>query len=230
MPRWLTPLERPMVATRSGSIEPGLVPWLARACPPARDGADRTLEHNSDLLAPAERRTHARCGAVARPARSGSPGRRGLPAPAAGRDRGDGCRPRRLDALPFAGGVGERSALVREEACQGLEFLGVAIGVAADAQATADREVGGGVGAAGSGNRRSRGSRDRPPRTGGSDLTARWRRRPQAVMTETGPWSSPVVARGDDRDVRRREKSTSAVRHRPQPSLRACAASCPRHS
>jgi acetate kinase len=46
-----------------------------------------------------------------------------------------------VDALAFTGGVGERSAEVREEACRGLGFLGIAVDPAANEQATGDGDV-----------------------------------------------------------------------------------------
>ena len=46
-----------------------------------------------------------------------------------------------LDTLVFTGGVGERSAPVREQACQGLGFLGVKLDPAANAAAAGDAEV-----------------------------------------------------------------------------------------
>jgi acetate kinase len=46
-----------------------------------------------------------------------------------------------IDALVFTGGVGERSAPVREEACRGLGFLGVALDPEANAAASGDADV-----------------------------------------------------------------------------------------
>jgi acetate kinase len=46
-----------------------------------------------------------------------------------------------LDALAFTGGVGERSAPVREQTCLGLGFLGVGIDASANAGASEDQEV-----------------------------------------------------------------------------------------
>ncbi len=46
-----------------------------------------------------------------------------------------------LDALIFTGGVGERSAAVREQACRGLEFLGVGVDPDANAQAAGDVDI-----------------------------------------------------------------------------------------
>ncbi len=44
--------------------------------------------------------------------------------------------------LAFTGGIGERSAPIRQEAGQGLEFLGVVVDESADAQPAEDREFG----------------------------------------------------------------------------------------
>jgi acetate kinase len=46
-----------------------------------------------------------------------------------------------LDALVFTGGVGERSAPVREKACSGLGFLGVKLDQATNAAVAGDAEV-----------------------------------------------------------------------------------------
>ena len=54
-----------------------------------------------------------------------------------------------LDALVFTGGVGERSAAIRERAVDGLSFLGIAL----DARANADPQLDAEVGAAGAATR-----------------------------------------------------------------------------
>jgi acetate kinase len=46
-----------------------------------------------------------------------------------------------VDALVFTGGVGERSAPVREAACSGLGFLGVQLDQAANAAIAGDADV-----------------------------------------------------------------------------------------
>jgi len=46
-----------------------------------------------------------------------------------------------LDALVFTGGVGEHAAAIREEACAGLRFLGVAIDATANGAAKPDAEI-----------------------------------------------------------------------------------------
>jgi acetate kinase len=123
-----TPLDGLVMATRSGSVDPGLVLWLAEHVhtPPAELNA--TLEYRSGLLGLAGtsdmREVLARAAA-------------GDPRAVLGRDvylhrlRGyiaamaaamDG-----LDVIVFTGGVGENSAEVRSRAAAGLGFLGVRV-------------------------------------------------------------------------------------------------------
>lgn len=123
-----TPLDGLVMATRSGSVDPGLVIWLAEHAhtPPAELNA--TFEYRSGLLGLAGtsdmREVLARAAA-------------GDPRAVLGRDvylhrlRGyiaamaaamDG-----LDVIVFTGGVGENSAEVRSRAAAGLGFLGVRV-------------------------------------------------------------------------------------------------------
>jgi len=44
-----------------------------------------------------------------------------------------------LDGLVFTGGAGERSAPLRQDACRGLEFLGISVDIAANEQGNGDR-------------------------------------------------------------------------------------------
>jgi acetate kinase len=46
-----------------------------------------------------------------------------------------------LDAVAFTGGIGENSARLREECCEGLGFLGIEIDAAANASGSGDRVV-----------------------------------------------------------------------------------------
>ena len=121
-----TPLDGLVMATRSGSVDPGLVLWLEEHAhtPPAELAA--TLEYRSGLTGLAGtadmREVLARAAA-------------GDPRAVLGRDvylhrlrayvaamaaAMDG-----LDALVFTGGVGENSAEIRSRAAAGLSFLGV---------------------------------------------------------------------------------------------------------
>ncbi len=138
-----TPLEGLVMATRCGSVDPGMLLWLLE-----RDRLDAgaladALEHRSGLLG-----------------LSGSGDMRELLARAAG---GDGTaalavdvyvhRLRAgiaamaaalggLDVLVFTGGVGENSAEVRAHTVAGLAFLGLALDPELNRRCGADGEIG----------------------------------------------------------------------------------------
>ena len=128
-----TPLEGLVMATRSGSVDPGLVLWLADRM--ALDELVHGLEHESGLLGlggSADMRDVV--------ARGGLPLdvyvhrlRAGIAAMAASLGG--------LDTLVFTGGVGEGSAEVRERAVAGLAFLGAALDPAANAAASGDADI-----------------------------------------------------------------------------------------
>jgi acetate kinase len=137
-----TPLEGLVMATRSGSVDPGLVLWLEEhvGMPPSELAA--TLEHRSGLLGLTG---VADMKAVLDAEQAGDAGanlavevylhrlRAGIASMAAAMDG--------LDVLVFTGGVGERSAQIRERAAAGLSFLGIALDPAANAGAP-DVEIG----------------------------------------------------------------------------------------
>jgi acetate kinase len=137
-----TPLDGLVMATRSGSLDPGLVLWLLEHH--AMDEAELAyaLEHTSGLLGLAGT---ADMREVLRRREAGDERaalalevyihrlRGGIAAMAAALDG--------LDALVFTGGVGERSAPVRHEACLGLGFLGVDLDSAANTAADGDAEL-----------------------------------------------------------------------------------------
>jgi acetate kinase len=138
-----TPLEGLVMATRSGSVDPGLVLWLEEhaGTPPAELAA--TLEHRSGLLGLA-----------------GTPDMREVLAREADGDEAAALaievylhRLRGsiaamvaaiggLDALVFTGGVGEHSPEIRSRTAAGLGFLGVAVDPARDTPTGDDREIG----------------------------------------------------------------------------------------
>jgi acetate kinase len=139
-----TPLEGLCMATRSGSVDPGLVLWLLRHGGLDAEEVEDGLEHGSGLRGLAG---DADMRAVLAAAADGSPDARlaldvyvhRLRAAIAAMAASLGG----LDALVFTGGVGERSAEVRAAAAAGLGFLGVAVDedpqapVAPDAQISA---------------------------------------------------------------------------------------------
>ncbi len=123
-----TPLEGLVMATRCGSVDPGLLVWmLEREALSARELGD-ALEHSSGLLGLAGSSDMREV--IAR-TQAGEP-RAGL-AFAVYIHRLRACVAAmvaslgRLDALVFTGGVGERAPAVRAAAAAGLGFLGVHI-------------------------------------------------------------------------------------------------------
>jgi acetate kinase len=128
-----TPLEGLVMATRSGSVDPGLLLWLMEREEISPQEMSGALEHQSGLLALA-----------------GSADMREIVQRTATDDASDAGRRARLaldvyvhrlragiaamaaalgglDALVFTGGVGENSAAVRERTVAGLAFLGVGV-------------------------------------------------------------------------------------------------------
>lgn len=139
-----TPLDGLVMATRSGSVDPGLVLWLeghART-PPAELAA--TLEYRSGLTGLAGtgdmREVLSRAAAGDKRAVLGREVylhrlRASIAAMAAAMDG--------LDVLVFTGGVGENSAEIRFRAAAGLGFLGVRVDESRNAAGGADdREIG----------------------------------------------------------------------------------------
>ena len=126
-----TPLEGLVMATRSGSVDPGLILWLEEhvGMPPAELAA--TLEHRSGLLGLTG---SADMEAILAAEQAGDADaalgvavylhrlRAGIAAMAAAMDG--------LDALVFTGGVGENAPAIRARAADGLGFLGVALDAA----------------------------------------------------------------------------------------------------
>jgi acetate kinase len=140
-----TPLEGVVMATRSGTVDPGLVMWLIqqRGMPPAE--VANGLERKSGLVGLA-----------------GSADMRDVLAAA---ERGDDRsrlavnvyvhRLRKaiaemvaamgaIDLLVFTGGIGENAPEIRRRAVEGLRFLGVALDREANRRAHGDAEIGAG--------------------------------------------------------------------------------------
>ena len=137
-----TPLEGLVMATRSGSVDPGLVLWLQDSAGMSAPELAAALEHESGLLGlggSADMRT------IVERADAGDPAARlaldvyvhrlkaGVAAMAAALGG--------IDALVFTGGVGEHSARVRALAAAGLGFLGVEVDTAGNETATPDADI-----------------------------------------------------------------------------------------
>ena len=121
-----TPLEGLVMATRSGSVDPGLVLWLAEhvGMPPAEVAA--TLERRSGLLGLAGT---ADMRAILDRADTGDAEARLALQVYLHRLRGSIAAMTAslggLDAIVFTGGVGERSTAIRDGAASGLDYLGI---------------------------------------------------------------------------------------------------------
>jgi acetate kinase len=132
-----------MMATRSGSVDPGLVLWLEEHAGLRPSELASTLESRSGLLGMTGT-ADMRAVLEAEDAGDADAGlavevylhrlRAGVAAMAAAMDG--------LDVLVFTGGVGERSAPIRERAADGLGFLGIALDADANAHAVPDADVG----------------------------------------------------------------------------------------
>ncbi len=121
-----TPLDGLVMATRSGSVDPGLVLWLEEHAHMSPAELSAALEHRSGLAGLAGtadmREVLGRAAAGDQPALLGREVylhrlRACIAGMAAALDG--------LDALVFTGGVGENSAEIRTRAAAGLGFLGV---------------------------------------------------------------------------------------------------------
>ncbi len=141
-----TPLEGLVMATRSGSVDPGLLIWLLQ---PGRLGIDelaRGLEHAAGLAGLAglpdgsgdmrDVRAGAQAGSLAAELAISVHAHRLRREIAAMTAALNG-----LDALVFTGGIGEHQPLVRAEAAAGLGFLGIAIDTELNNRAAADSDI-----------------------------------------------------------------------------------------
>jgi acetate kinase len=124
----LTPAAGVVMSTRSGDIDPGLPGYLARAAGVTTEQFDSLINHESGLLGVSEtspdvRDLLARQDRDVRAAEAlalfvyGVKKAIGALAAALGG----------LDVLVFSGGIGEHAAEIRARACEGLEFLGIAV-------------------------------------------------------------------------------------------------------
>jgi acetate kinase len=137
-----TPLEGLVMATRSGSIDPGLVLWLQKHAGVSESEMTEALDQRSGLLALAGT---ADMREVLRGISAGSERARlaldvyvhRLRSCIAAMAAAMGG----LDVLVFTGGVGENSPQVREATVSGLRFLGLEIDPALNANVVADADI-----------------------------------------------------------------------------------------
>ncbi len=137
-----TPLEGLVMATRSGTVDPGLILWLVNEVGMTTTEVGDALEHHSGLSALAGTPDMA---AVVTGTAAGDPRARlgfdvyvhrvrsGIASMAAAMGG--------LDVLTFAGGVGEHASAVRAAVVDGLDFVGARLDAAANASAVPDADV-----------------------------------------------------------------------------------------
>jgi acetate kinase len=138
-----TPLDGLVMATRSGSVDPGMLLWLLERGRLTRHEVEQSLEHESGLAGIAGtgdmREVLRRAGAGDEAARLALDvylhRLRSLIAAMAAAMAG-------IDVLAFTGGVGERSGEVRSLAADGLGFLGIELDAARNMDADPDAEIG----------------------------------------------------------------------------------------
>jgi acetate kinase len=137
-----TPLEGLVMATRSGSVDPGLLLWLLEEHKLTRAELADALEHESGLRGLAGEsdmrvvESRARAGEVTASLALDVYAHRlrgGIAAMAAALGG--------IDALAFTGGVGEHSAEVRARAVDGLGFLGLALDDDGNRGGDGDQEI-----------------------------------------------------------------------------------------
>jgi acetate kinase len=138
-----TPLEGLVMATRSGSVDPGLVLWLEEHVGLPQAELAATLEHRSGLQALAGT---ADMRQILARVEEGEPEasmavdiylhrlRAAIAAMVAAMDG--------LDVVVFTGGVGENEPTIRARAVEGLSFLGLRIDPASNDTGQGDREIG----------------------------------------------------------------------------------------
>jgi acetate kinase len=138
-----TPLEGLVMATRSGSVDPGLMLWLEEHAHMPPGALAETLEHRSGLLglsgsadmavvltrmADGDDEAGLAFGVYEHRLRAGIAS---MAASMGG-----------IDALVFTGGVGEHAAMVRGEAAAGLGFVGIDVDDDLNRAAEPDCEIG----------------------------------------------------------------------------------------
>jgi acetate kinase len=144
-----TPLEGLVMATRSGSVDPGMLLWLLEHEGLTATEMAEALEHRSGLLGlsgTADMREIVERVGVGGGSRIGQTARLALDVYVHRLRAGIAAMTASLgglDALVFTGGVGERSAEVRAQTSAGLAFLGVSLDDARNRETHADGQIGG---------------------------------------------------------------------------------------
>jgi acetate kinase len=128
-----TPLEGLVMATRSGTVDPGMVLWLMREGGLSADEVNEALEHQSGLKALAG--TADQADVLARAEAGDEEAAAAIDVYVHRLVREMGAMVASLggvDAITFTGGVGENAASIRARAVAGLGFTGARISASAN--------------------------------------------------------------------------------------------------
>ena len=137
-----TPLEGLVMATRSGTVDPGLVTWLIQQAGMNADDVAEALEHRSGLVSLAGEADMTRIVIKAEGGDARSKLairvyahrlRAGIASMASAMNG--------LDLLVFTGGVGENAPTIRSSAVSGLAFLGAELDESANASLAPDADL-----------------------------------------------------------------------------------------
>ena len=138
-----TPLEGLVMATRSGSVDPGLLLWLQQRGGLSADAIENGLEHEAGLVGLAG--TADMREVLAAEANGAPEARLALDVYVHRLRAGIGAMAATLgglDALVFTGGVGENAPAIRSLAVGSLGFLGLEIDPERNERGSGDREIG----------------------------------------------------------------------------------------
>lgn len=134
-----TPLEGLVMATRAGSVDPGLLLWVQRRHGLDPAAMERALDREAGLLGLAG--TADMRQVVAAAGRGEERASRALDVylhRLVGSIAAMAAATGGIDALVFTGGVGENAAVVRERACAAASFLGIELDPAANERGAPD--------------------------------------------------------------------------------------------
>jgi acetate kinase len=138
-----TPLEGLAMATRSGSVDPGLLLWVQRHGEIDADEMERALDRESGLLGLSGRSGDMR-GVIAAADAGDERSRLAFDVYVhrlAGAIASMAAAMGGIDALVFTGGVGENSPRVRSAAASAVAFLGVGLEPRLNGEAKGDRLI-----------------------------------------------------------------------------------------
>jgi acetate kinase len=137
-----TPLEGLVMATRSGTVDPGMVLWLLREGGLPPDEVNEALEHQSGLKALAGTADQAEVLSRAEAGDEEAAAAMDVYVHRLVRELGSMVAVLGgVDAVTFTGGVGENSAMVRSRAVSALGFLGARVSASANASPALDALV-----------------------------------------------------------------------------------------